>query len=238
MSEIQETADITAPEEGAASPSGGSRTALVVAAAFSLLVSLILIYYAPDLRKPLVVMLKPGQQADSSQILDKAQQKLQRQVQTLKTRFERQTPKANYIIVNTNADSFAVMQGTTLLKKGVCSTGSYIMLVAHDQRKWVFKTPRGMFSIKGKLTNPVWHKPDWAFIEEGLPVPPQHSNSRFERGVLGDYALYLGDGYMLHGTLYQRFLGLPVTHGCIRLGDDDLEYVYTHLDVGSKVFIY
>jgi lipoprotein-anchoring transpeptidase ErfK/SrfK len=56
--------------------------------------------------------------------------------------------------------------------------------------------------------------------------------------VLGDYALILGKGYMIHGTLYQRLIGSPVTHGCVRLLDDDLEAVYKTLPIGSKVFIY
>jgi len=56
--------------------------------------------------------------------------------------------------------------------------------------------------------------------------------------VLGDYALSLGDGYLIHGTLYQRLLGMPVTHGCIRLNDDDLKEVFNALSVGSKVYIY
>jgi len=60
----------------------------------------------------------------------------------------------------------------------------------------------------------------------------------YEYGVLGDYALSLGQGYLLHGTLYKRFLGLPVTHGCIRLNDEDLEVIYKNLDYGSKVYIY
>jgi lipoprotein-anchoring transpeptidase ErfK/SrfK len=90
----------------------------------------------------------------------------------------------------------------------------------------------------GKLTNPVWRKPDWAFVEEGLPIPPADHPSRYEKGVLGDYALAIGNGYMIHGTLYQRFLGLPVTHGCIRMSDSDLKVVYDNMQVGAKVFIY
>jgi lipoprotein-anchoring transpeptidase ErfK/SrfK len=43
---------------------------------------------------------------------------------------------------------------------------------------------------------------------------------------------------MIHGTLYKRFLGMPVTHGCIRIGDDDLEAIFNALPVGSKVYIY
>jgi len=147
-------------------------------------------------------------------------------------------PYSSYMIVNTTTNTFRLYKGKNLIKEGICSTGSYILLEAPDQRKWVFKTPRGVFRIQGKTTSPVWIKPDWAFIEEGLPVPPPNHESRYEYGVLGDYALSLGQGYLIHGTLYKRFLGLPVTHGCIRLNDEDLELVYKTLNIGSKVFIY
>ena len=92
--------------------------------------------------------------------------------------------------------------------------------------------------MKGKITNPVWRRPDWAFIEEGLAVPSATHPSRYEYGVLGDYALSLGDGYLIHGTLYKRFLGMPVTHGCIRMNDEDLEATFKTLNVGSRVYIY
>jgi lipoprotein-anchoring transpeptidase ErfK/SrfK len=75
-------------------------------------------------------------------------------------------------------------------------------------------------------------------VEEGLPIPSQNDPVRWEAGVLGDYALSIGDGYLIHGTIYKRFLGMPVTHGCIRMNDEDLEAVYKTLDFGSKVFIY
>jgi len=120
----------------------------------------------------------------------------------------------------------------------MCSTGSYTLLKGRENQQWIFKTPKGMFRIQGKKENPVWKKPDWAFVEEGLPVPSENNPSRFEYGVLGDYALALGDGYLIHGTLYKRFLGLPVTHGCIRLNDEDLYAVYCTLEPGSKVFIF
>ena len=75
-------------------------------------------------------------------------------------------------------------------------------------------------------------------MEEGLPVPSYNHPSRFEYGVLGDYSLSLGDGYLIHGTLFQRFLGLPVTHGCIRLNDENLELVYKSMPMGAKVYIF
>jgi hypothetical protein len=71
--------------------------------------------------------------------------------------------------------------------------------------------------VLSKLANPVWRKPDWAFVEEGEPIP-KDPGDRLEYGSLGEYALYFGNGYMIHGTLYERLLGRPVSHGCVRLG--------------------
>jgi len=156
----------------------------------------------------------------------------------LQKKIDRLTPGGVYLVINTTDNTFYLYKNKQLFREGVCSTGSYIKLETETDKNWLFETPKGVFTIKGKTVNPVWRKPDWAFIEEGLPVPPAGDPSRYEYGVLGDYALSLGDGYLIHGTLYKRFLGLPVTHGCVRMGDDDLEAVFKTLPVGAKVFIY
>jgi L,D-transpeptidase YbiS len=147
-------------------------------------------------------------------------------------------PKGPYLIINTSANSFRLMNEDNVIREGMCSTGSYTVLQAGEKQQWIFKTPRGMFKILNKVKDPVWKKPDWAFVEEGLRVPSANHPSRYEYGVLGDYSLILGDGYMIHGTLYKRFLGMPVTHGCVRMGDDDLEEVFKTMQIGSKVYIY
>jgi len=156
----------------------------------------------------------------------------------LQHKIDRLTPGGVYLIVNTTDNTFELYQNKKLIRDGLCSTGSYIKLEADGEKNWVFETPKGALSIKGKITDPVWRKPDWAFVEEGLPVPAADDPRRYEYGVLGDYALALGHGYLIHGTLYKRFLGQPVTHGCIRMNDEDLEAVYKTLPVGAKVFIY
>ncbi len=148
-------------------------------------------------------------------------------------------PKGPYLIINTSANNFKLMKDEgAVIREGMCSTGSYTVLQGGAGQQWIFKTPRGMFKILKKTENPVWKKPDWAFIEEGLPVPSPNHPSRFEDGVLGSYSMNLGEGYMIHGTLYKRFLGMPVTHGCIRMGDADLEVVFKTMQLGSKVYIY
>jgi L,D-transpeptidase YbiS len=108
----------------------------------------------------------------------------------------------------------------------------------NGKRSWFFSTPKGVHIVQKKMVAPVWKKPDWAFIEEGEPVPGAQAEARFEEGTLGKYALYFGNGYMIHGTLFQRFLGQSVTHGCVRVGDADLETVYQNAKVGTRIYIY
>lgn len=147
-------------------------------------------------------------------------------------------PVQSYITINTTLNRFKLFdKDSQLLREGLVSTGSYTLLRGNN-RQWMFKTPRGQLKVLGKTKDPVWVRPDWAFIEEGLKVPPARHPSRFEYGTLGDYSLNLGDGYLIHGTLYKRFLGLPVTHGCVRMGDEDLEVTFKTLQLGSRVYIY
>jgi len=42
-------------------------------------------------------------------------------------------------------------------------------------------------------------------------------------GELGHFRLDLGNGYLLHGTPYAKSIGAAVTHGCVRLYDEDID---------------
>jgi len=120
----------------------------------------------------------------------------------------------------------------------VASAGTGAVLIDEASgRKWIFETPRGVRVVQRKKKNPCWTRPDWDFVENGEPLPKNFSE-RVDCAALGDYALYLGDGYMIHGTLYERSLGLSVTHGCVRLGAKDLEAVWKAAPVGTKVYLY
>jgi hypothetical protein len=159
--------------------------------------------------------------------------------QRLSRKFASYTSGQSYLIINTIDNKFVLYQNKKIVREGSCSTGSYTRLTsAEGSRHWIFKTPKGRFLIQQKITSPLWVRPDWSFVEEGLPIPPPNDESRFEYGVLGDYAMSLGDGYLIHGTIYKRLLGMPVTHGCVRLNDADLEAIYNTMNIGSKVYIF
>ncbi len=170
--------------------------------------------------------------------IDKQIQTSKSNIASLQNKLNDLMPDKPYILINTTENRFVLRNSKDTIRTGVCSTGKDEILIYPNGTRKFFKTPKGMFSVLQKRKDPVWVKPDWAFIEEGVKPPSARSSERYDESTLGAYALSIGDSYMLHGTLYQRFLGLPVTHGCVRLGDADLEVIFKTLDKGAKVFIY
>lgn len=75
-------------------------------------------------------------------------------------------------------------------------------------------------------------------FDRTLYVPPMGTKNRKVEGELGKYRLNMGDGFLLHGTPYKESIGMAATHGCVRLRDEDIEWLYDHVPVGTRVYIY
>lgn len=75
-------------------------------------------------------------------------------------------------------------------------------------------------------------------FDNTLFIPPGGTKHRQIAGELGHFRLDLGSGYLLHGTPYAKSIGAAVTHGCVRLRDEDIEWLYENVPVGTKVYIY
>lgn len=147
-------------------------------------------------------------------------------------------PKGTYVIIDAGRNLLTLVKDDRPVLEAVCSTGSGRALSDPvKKRLWVFDTPRGEFDVRARHPDPVWVKPDWAFLEVGEPIPRDLA-ARLAPTELGDYAMDLGDGYLIHGTLYERALGLSITHGCVRLGARDLDMVYHSVRIGTPVYIF
>jgi hypothetical protein len=73
-----------------------------------------------------------------------------------------------------------------------------------------------------------------------LFIPPLNTPQRRVPEALGPYKLDMGDGYLIHGThLYnQDSIGLPASHGCVRMHNEDLERLYSMVEPKTPVFIF
>ncbi len=75
-------------------------------------------------------------------------------------------------------------------------------------------------------------------FDNTLFIPPVGTKHRSIAGELGHYRLKLGDGYQLHGTPFTKSIGTSATHGCVRMHDEDIEWMYQNVPVGTKVYLY
>jgi L,D-transpeptidase ErfK/SrfK len=104
-----------------------------------------------------------------------------------------------------------------------------------------WKTPLGTTRIIQKIEHPSWHPP-LAIREEhkkdGEPLPAVVPPG--PRNPLGAFAMRLalkpGD-YLIHGTNNPRAVGMPVTHGCIRLYPGDIAALFAKVPVGTPVHL-
>lgn len=141
------------------------------------------------------------------------------------------------ITVDVSTNTAYLFRDGSLVRSSPVATGMDKVL-KKGTRTWLFRTPRGRHTVLGKITNPIWRKPDWAFVEEGKAIPSPSSPSRQVRGKLGKYALDLGDGILIHGTDDRKSFGRKASHGCIRMPDKMLAEVWKEAGIGTSVYVF
>jgi L,D-transpeptidase ErfK/SrfK len=116
---------------------------------------------------------------------------------------------------------------------------AYVMTYPISIGRMDWATPLGMTRVISKVRNPSWYPPQSVLDEhaaEGRPlprvVPPGPANP------LGKYAMRLDiPGYLIHSTNRPAGVGMRVTHGCIRMFPEDIEYLFGLIDVSTPVRI-
>ncbi len=144
-----------------------------------------------------------------------------------------------YLVISLEENRLYVKIGTKTLKSYVVSTGKGETVLKTTGKPYNFLTPRGKMIIKSRQKNPVWVRPDWVWLEKGLPIPENITiEDRSVEGELGKYRLNLGDGYAIHGTKSGEVNGEKETHGCVRRGREDLKELFNMVKTSTEVYIY
>ena len=102
-----------------------------------------------------------------------------------------------------------------------------------------WETPLGATKVIAKAKDPSWWVPasvrrEHAEMGDPLPsvVPAGPDNP------LGSRVLKLDiPGYLIHGTNQPYGVGMRVSHGCVRLYPENIEYLYELVEIGESVHI-
>lgn len=71
-----------------------------------------------------------------------------------------------------------------------------------------------------------------------LFIPPFGTNQRRIPEILGNYKLEMGDAYLIHGTPERYTIGEAVSHGCVRMYNEDVSRLYELVPVGTGIYIF
>ena len=142
-----------------------------------------------------------------------------------------------YVVIDVDVNELRFMDGDRVLWRAPVGTGTGFRLSQPEGRGWQFDTPSGTMYVQYKEQNPTWFIPDWWFIENRRPVPPQGSPERRQEGGLGAAAVYLGNELAIHGTDKPELLGRRVSHGCIRLSNENALRLFHNVQIGTPVII-
>ncbi len=116
---------------------------------------------------------------------------------------------------------------------------AYVMTYPISIGRMDWETPLGMTQVTSKVVDPAWYPPqsvreEHAADGDPLPriVPPGPKNP------LGKFALALGmPGYLIHSTNRPAGVGMRVSHGCIRMFPEDIEFLFGLVGVKTNVRI-
>jgi lipoprotein-anchoring transpeptidase ErfK/SrfK len=127
-----------------------------------------------------------------------------------------------YLTIDRSSFTLRLFKNLKLAKKYTIAVGQ----VGYD-------TPSGLYHLQTKEVNPTWHVPesDWAGELAGQDIPPGPGNPLVARwmGII--------DGAGIHGTDDIGSLGSAASHGCIRMGVDDVIELFDKVEVGDPVYI-
>lgn len=100
--------------------------------------------------------------------------------------------------------------------------------VAVGQPGW--ETPVGKFKVEKKLENPVWQQP---ITGELIKTGPENPLGKRWIGFWSDKRHHIG----FHGTNKEQLVGQPVSHGCLRMRNRDIQALYEQVVIGTPIIV-
>ena len=104
--------------------------------------------------------------------------------------------------------------------------GSYPVAIGRDG----WETPTGSFEVIQMVTYPTWQHP---FTGELIPPGPDNP-----LGVRWIGFAVKGENYIgFHGTPNEELIGQAVSHGCVRMRNEDVVSLFEQVEMGTPVMV-
>ena len=103
---------------------------------------------------------------------------------------------------------------------------SYDIAVGQDD----WETPVGDFTVVDMRRDPVWQHP---ITKEAVEAGPDNPLGSRWIGFAFDSGYHIG----IHGTNQEELVGQAVSHGCVRMRDEEIQELFTELAIGTPITV-
>lgn len=138
----------------------------------------------------------------------------------IKIEFIKDIPKGKFIIINKDSNTLYHLNGEEIIKKYHVATG-----------KQSEHTPEGKFTIIVKYINP-----SWGGAGRSKPIKGGAPNNPLGKRWMG-LNIKGGGVYGIHGNSNKDSIGRYISLGCIRMFNEDVEYLYNIVEKNTPVWI-
>ena len=125
-----------------------------------------------------------------------------------------ETSVEQLIIINSAYNTLNFYENGLLVREFNCATGTLYT-----------PTPQGKTTVANKIKNRPYYK---------YGIPGGAPNNPLGRRWIG---LFGGETYAIHGTNEPSSIGSNASHGCIRMHNSDVEWLYDQISIGATVLI-
>ena len=140
-----------------------------------------------------------------------------------------------YLSVSTRERKIRFYYGDTVLREADLVIGEQKTVKAGD-KSWTFIPLKGAFPIEAKLVHHAWRIPEWVYAMNGQPIPAERPEVP---DALGDYVLFLPDGYAIHTPPAEDSPLKGAKPGSYMVSEDFLRAIWPRIHKGkTQVYIY
>ena len=125
-----------------------------------------------------------------------------------------ETSVEQLIIINSAYNTLNFYENGSLVREFNCATGALYT-----------QTPQGKTTVANKIKNRPYYK---------YGIPGGSPNNPLGKRWIG---LFGGEVYAIHGTNAPSSIGSNASHGCVRMHNSDVEWLYDQISIGATVLI-
>ena len=123
------------------------------------------------------------------------------------------------LVIRLELKKLEYYEGETLVKQYDIAVG---------QADW--ETPVGHFAVLDLRKDPLWQHP---ITGEAIPTGPDNPLGSRWIGFAFDDEYHIG----IHGTNQEELVGQAVSHGCVRMRDDEIQELFQKVAIGAPITV-